>query len=292
MKNRSSNFRMAVIGDVHLHFDAHDVAYFNQSDYDLILFVGDLVNYAPWRGKKVWQHMNNLRRPVLFMPGNHDSTHVFQLIAEVVGNSALSRATGFGQLRAFNQLRRELPGIAFCGYSLHPVASQGFRFDIVAGRPHSMGGPTLSFAPFLGRKYGIHSMADSARLICEQIDQSQTENILILGHNGPTGLGSRRDDIWGCDFKKEQGDFGDPDLELAVTYAREQGKNVLAVVGGHMHHGLKGGGTRRWEISIDDVPYVNCARVPRIFQRDGKTMRHHVRLEMSSEGVEISAQEI
>ena len=37
--------KLAVIGDVHLHFNQFDVDYFNTSNYDLILFVGDLTNY-------------------------------------------------------------------------------------------------------------------------------------------------------------------------------------------------------------------------------------------------------
>ena len=85
--------RLAIIGDVHLHFNEHDVSYFNRSDYDLVLFVGDLVNYAPWRGAQVWSLIQQLNKPTLFMPGNHDGTNVFQLIAEVLGYSALARVT-------------------------------------------------------------------------------------------------------------------------------------------------------------------------------------------------------
>ena len=32
-------FKVAVVGDVHLHFNHHDVAFFNASDYDALLFV-------------------------------------------------------------------------------------------------------------------------------------------------------------------------------------------------------------------------------------------------------------
>ena len=55
---------------------------------------------------------------------------------------------------------------------------------------------------------------------------------------------------------------------------------MLAVVAGHMHHRLKGGGERRWLVERAGVLYVNAARVPRI---DGDGRRYHVRLETDGE---------
>jgi hypothetical protein len=40
-------------------------------------------------------------------------------------------------------------------------------------------------------------------------------------------LGDRKSDIWGCDFRPEEGDFGDPDLRTPVDHARPIGKSVL-----------------------------------------------------------------
>lgn len=284
--------RLAVIGDVHLHFDEKDVAYFNGSDYDLILFVGDLVNYAPWRAKIVWKHINRLNKPTLFMPGNHDSTNVIQLIAEVLGNQPLAQISGTGQSHNFTKLTKHLQSATICGYSLHPQNIKEYSFDIIAARPHSMGGPDLSFKPYLKKAFGIESLEDSTERIKRQIDRSQNKNIVFFAHNGPSGLGTKRDDIWGCDFRKSEGDFGDPDLEQSIAYARSRDKNVLAVIAGHMHQGLKGGGQRRWMVKRDGTTYLNAARVPRIYEQSGTTVHHHVCVEIKADGINVTAQEI
>ena len=70
--------------------------------------------------------------------------------------------------------------------------------------------------------------------------------VVVLAHCGPHGLGATRESIYGCDFRPEQGDWGDRDLAEALEYARECGKRVVAVVAGHMHHALRGGGERVW----------------------------------------------
>ena len=110
-----------------------------------------------------------------------------------------------------------------------------------------------------------------------------------IGRPGPTGLGARRDDLWGCDFRASEGDFGDPDLDRAIEHAREGScGRVRAVVAGHMHHALRGGGTRAWRLEREGVLYVNAARVPRIFERDGGTSRHHVELVIEGGGARAS----
>ena len=38
---------IGVVGDVHLFWDAKDVAFFNGSNYDMLLFVGDLAGIQP-----------------------------------------------------------------------------------------------------------------------------------------------------------------------------------------------------------------------------------------------------
>ncbi|MGH8459189.1 MAG: hypothetical protein ACRESV_07555, partial [Nevskiales bacterium] len=102
---------------------------------------------------------------------------------------------------------------------------------------------------------------------------------------------SARDDIWGCDFRPEGGDFGDPDLRAAVEYAIALGKTVHAVIAGHMHHRLKGGGGERryWQIRQDGILYINAARVPRIRRRVPGQPRHHVALTLDEHGVRAEA---
>ena len=172
--------RLAIIGDVHLHFNEKDVSYFNRSDYDLVLFVGDLVNYAPWRGKNVWPLIQNLQKTTLFMPGNHDSTNVIQLIAEVLGNQSLAKVSGFRQSHNYTALNQTMGNATFCGYGIHSFDIQNFQFDIISGRPFSMGGPNLSFKPYLKKAYGIETVEDSAAEIKKQVDKSQNKNIIFF----------------------------------------------------------------------------------------------------------------
>ncbi len=61
-----------------------------------------------------------------------------------------------------------------------------------------------------------------------------------------------------------------------MAHAERVGKRVVAVIAGHMHHRLRGGGLRTWSEHRDGVLYVNAARVPRVFEQGGRTVRHHV----------------
>ena len=54
---------------------------------------------------------------------------------------------------------------------------------------------------------------------------------------------------------------------------------MLAVVAGHMHLGLRDHAEERtWSRRVDDVLYVNPARVPRIGRRAKGQWFHHVAL--------------
>ena len=41
-RSQAETFRFAIIGDLHTHWDAVDLARFSRSDYDLLYFTGDL----------------------------------------------------------------------------------------------------------------------------------------------------------------------------------------------------------------------------------------------------------
>ncbi|HKU42217.1 MAG TPA: metallophosphoesterase, partial [Polyangiales bacterium] len=75
--------RIAVIGDVHLAWDARDVAALDAAAYDLLLFVGDLAGYGAEGGVRVARSIAELRTPALVLPGNHDAVTTLQLGAEV-----------------------------------------------------------------------------------------------------------------------------------------------------------------------------------------------------------------
>jgi uncharacterized protein (TIGR04168 family) len=111
--------------------------------------------------------------------------------------------------------------------------------------------------------------------------------VVVLAHCGPSGLGATRDAIYGNDFRPEQGDWGDPDLAAALAHARTTGKSVIAVVAGHMHHSLRGGGTRAWHVEHEGVHHVNAARVSRRRRSELGEERHHVLLTWTGERIEV-----
>ncbi len=279
--------KLAIIGDVHHLFTRADTTYFNGSDHDAVLFVGDLYKYSLQRGLEAACELAALKKPALLIPGNHDAAHPAQLAAEITQRPSLVKLTAFGHPQRVRELQRAVGGVAVAGYSVHRLHE---HLDIIAARPHAMGGSSLSFAPLLAEAHGVRSIADSARKLMRCVDESTARDVVFLAHNGPTGLGAQRHDIWGCDFRREQGDFGDEDLRLAIDHAHKRGKRVLAVVAGHMHHRVRGGGQRTWSVEREGVLYVNAARVPRIFRIQGTRYHHHVDLTIAdgrAEAVEV-----
>lgn len=265
---------LAVVGDVHLHFNKRDVEYFNASEYDVILFTGDLINYRGSELSKVTQALQLLTVPSFIIPGNHDCGNVLQLVAELFQSDLLRSVTSLGHTRYEAALRSTIGSVQFTGYSRHLLPGKGV--ELVAVRPYSMGGPRLSFGPHLRTHFNVSSLEASMKRLEKVIDETSATNLIFLGHNGPSGLGASRNDIWGCDFKKDEGDFGDPDYEHAIRYARAQGKCVRAVIGGHMHRWLKGGGERQWALELDGTLYINAANVPRIRKEATHDRHHHV----------------
>lgn len=273
--------KLAIIGDVHLHFTQRDVEFFNASDYDALLFVGDLINYRGSAIKEVTSSLRALTIPSVIIPGNHDCGNVLQLLAELFQSELFRKLTSIGHRAYEDKLRAAIGAVQFAGYSCHPLLPG--KLDLVTVRPYSMGGPRLSFGPHLRKQFGVHTLEESTQRIKALIDASDAPDLIFMGHNGPSGLGASRSDIWGCDFKKEQGDFGDPDYEAAIEYARSKGKNVRAVIAGHMHRHLKGGGERTWQLTRDNTLYVNAANVPRIRRNESVDRHHHIELRLGED---------
>jgi uncharacterized protein (TIGR04168 family) len=276
---------VAAIGDVHLHWDEDDRRWFDASDYDLLLFVGDLAGYRS-AGLDVAQSIARCSKPSLVVPGNHDGANLLHLAAETLELKGLSQVLGKGKAARCTALSQALEPTALAGFSVHNFCFGAESLSVVAGRPHSQGASQLAFSSYLKSRFGIGSIEASAERLCERVEEAEHARLIFLAHCGPSGLGARRDDIWGCDFRASEGDFGDRDLAVAVAHAKAIGKQVVAVVAGHMHHRLKGGGYRRWKLERDATLYVNAARVPR-HRRDG--MRHHVRIEV--DGTELRCSE-
>ena len=278
--------KLAVIGDVHSAFDQRDVDYFNGSAYDAILCVGDLPGLRHSRAYDVAALMAKVTKPFYLIPGNHDATTLNQLLAELGGLTPLMALGGRSQPQRVSRLGQAMGPGSVVGYSWHAL---GQNMGLIAARPHAMG-KTLSFQSYLSKAFGITTMEESAARLIEVIQECPFNRLVFLAHNGPTGLGSDPTDIWGCDFKSDGGDWGDPDLEQAIAWAKSNGREVVCVLAGHMHQHTKQGERRSWRILRDGVWYVNAARVPRIFKRDGQRFHHHVSVISDGESVQVEEQ--
>lgn len=267
--------RIVILGDIHGFFSEEDIQYFNDSQIDLILLVGDLPGRLH-RFLPVCRLLSRLKHRTLLIPGNHDATSIMQVIGEIRANRAMIERHSGGQEARLAELSAAISPVEVCGYSLHRLGTGSDSLEVLAGRPHSMGGRDMGFEPYLRRRFGVTDLNESLTLYKQIIDRSELP-LLFLAHNGPTGLGGRAHDIWGCDFRQAE-DFGDPDLALAMEYARARCR-VLGVVAGHMHHRLKGGGERTTFLSRDGIFYLNAARVPRIYTERGRKVRYHIEMQ-------------
>ena len=224
------------------------------------------------------------------MPGNNDVEFQPEIVAEFAHQRGLIELIAAGPRERSQSLGQASGRVEVCGYSLHPLSLGGRELTLLAGRPNSMGGGELAFVDHLSRNYGVATMAESTERIRKLVSEVPTEELLLFSHNGPAGLGEGPADIWGCDFRKGAGDWGDPDLSAALEHAREIGKRVVAVIGGHMHWKTRTGEMRTSQLERDGTLYINAARVPRIYGgRDGMN-RAHLCIEIGD--AELTATEV
>jgi uncharacterized protein (TIGR04168 family) len=272
--------RIAVVGDLHSAWDDADVEYFNRTRYALLLFTGDLGGSGARDGMRIAKSLARLTRPALVMPGNNDVEQYARIAAELAYRKG--RAGLIGNLRSEPPPAPDAGTAQTCGYSLHRFEHLGVDLTVVAGRPFAMGGSELSFAGALDDSFGVKTMADSAKRLKELVDQVESRDVVFLSHNGPSGLGSGAESLWGSDFSRDHRDWGDVDLAAAVTHAKARGLRIHAVVAGHMHWTLKSGGLREWRLERDGTLYLNPARVPRIEALTTGKRRYHVALTLST----------
>ena len=289
--NGSQTARVGVIGDVHLFWDDADREFFNEAGYDLLLFVGDLAAYSQRGGRRVASSVAQLTTPTLVIPGNHDGLNAFQLGSEVFPRAHRWRhAFCAGQAERCRAMDDALGAARFVGFSRHRLEVGTTEVNIIAGRPHSIGGRRVACERYLRETFGVGSIEDSAALLRTLIDGCDDAPLLFLAHNGPSGLGDTADSIWGCDFRRKEEDWGDRDLELAIAHAKDQGRRVLAVAAGHMHRRTKSGKRRPPQVVNDGVLYINAAEVPRHRSENGIAKRHHVRLTI--DGNQVAAEDV
>ncbi len=268
--------RIALIGDLHGSFDALDVAAFNDADYDLLVFTGDLGSGTAKNGVEIAKRVSRLTTPTIVMPGNNDAPFLAEIAAEFGHQRGLSAILDLDRSMASRPAK-----VILCGYRLHRLPLPGLVLTVVTGRPCAMGGGEFSFVSAVSRAYGVATMEQSTERLLSLVDAVETERLLLLGHNGPLGLGDEKTSMWGADFLSEGGDWGDPDLAAAVGRAKERGLKTV-VVAGHMHQRTKSGGLRPWRVERDGIDFVNPARVPRIYAGDSCELRYHVALEIDA----------
>lgn len=266
-------WEIAILGDLHGHWDDQDAAYFNASDYAMLWFTGDLGSGTTNNGLEVTRSIARLNKPALIMPGNNDAGLLPEMAAELGHQKGLIKLMHeLGS--AGSPVERASGAVSLCGFSVHEIDLGGDRFSLVAARPLAMGGGELSFPTVLARNYGVEDLAASEARMWAAVEQAETDRIVFLAHNGPFGLGGDARDPFGCDFKQEGGDWGDPDLTRVIERTRDSGREVAAIIAGHMHHRTHAG-ERTLLAELSGTPVCNAARVPRLVSGPDGVTRHH-----------------
>lgn len=240
---------LTIVGDVHRWWRPGDTAYLERVRPDLSLFVGDLGDEDVEMVKVV----AGVQVPKVVILGNHDAWQ------------------SFGRRTATEKLRESLAvlGEDHLAYAVREVPAAGV--SVIGARPFSWGGESLRSPELYDEIYGVHTMRQSAAAIVDAARHAQHRDLVILAHNGPLGLGSESGDIFGKDFGKPGGDWGDRDLALAIQRIEGFGLRVRAVIAGHMHHRLAHprGGERTRFVRRDGSLFLNAAFVPRVQRQDG-----------------------
>ncbi|TGK00719.1 hypothetical protein EHO59_12315 [Leptospira semungkisensis] len=275
-----NDLKIALVGDVHGFWNSSDTRFFSESDYDALVFTGDLGTISARSCLSIAKRISKVSKPGFLIPGNNDGPSILARLAEIFGWSSYKpRLDTFLLERRLQVLEKNLAPIRILGYSIQDEIP---GVSLLGARPLAMGS-RISFLPYIQRKYGISSMQESKEKLvslAEKVDLN-SRDLIVLAHNGPTGLGSKAKDIWGCDFKKEEGDFGDEDLGDFLSVSSSLNRKPKVVIAGHMHHSSRNGkrGSRIWKVRKDGILFINAARVPRIFKdKNGNIWHHHIEL--------------
>ncbi len=241
---------IAIAGDLHDQWDAHDHRLLLDLAPDAVLVVGDLSDGTP----RTPSLLTQLPLPMACVLGNHDT-----------GRDCSGRTF---------QRQIDLLGERHCGWSLRQLTPPGLA--VVGARPGTAGGGfTLSRACLAA--LGPVTLQDSAdRTTQAALAADPAMPLVLLSHSGPTGLGSDPGDPCGCDWKHPACDWGDQDLALAIRQIQCR-RPLPLVVFGHMHHQLmRGQGERRsFQRDRAGTAYLNAACVPRhIHDEAGVALRH------------------
>jgi uncharacterized protein (TIGR04168 family) len=253
---------IAIVGDIHQQWDSTDHQTLQALGVDLVLFVGDYGNEAV----DIVRQISQLDLPKAAIMGNHDAW--YSVTAKGKERCPYDRTR-----EDWVQAQLDLLGDCHVGYGCQDFPALGL--SVVGARPFSWGGTSWKYSKFYKERFGVHSFAESAKRIGRAIAAATCETILIIGHNGPAGLGDRPEDPCGKDWGDDPGgDYGDIDLAWAIAQAQTDGKSIPLVTFGHMHHRLKSGAARRTQHHAAPTLYFNAACVPRVGTIAGESVRH------------------
>lgn len=258
MTGVKTDLTVAIVGDIHDQWDkVGDRRSLELLKADLVLFVGDFGNEAV----ELVETIAALPFPKAAIFGNHDAWYT-------ASDWGRKKAPYDHALEDRVQAQMDALGVAHVGYGCLNLPE--FNLSIVGSRPFSWGGDKWKNKRFFGDRYGVHNFEQSVQLMLRQVERCESENIIFLGHNGPTGLGSEPEDMCGRDWNPLGGDFGDPDFETVIKSTQAQGKNIAFVTFGHMHYTLRHrkDRLRTYIKAQEETLYVNAARVPRIKQNN------------------------
>lgn len=262
--------RLAIVGDIHEQWNQDDQSALLALGVDAALFVGDFGNEAV----EITRAIAQLPLPKAVILGNHDAWYT---------------ATPWGRKKApYDQSREDrvqqqldLLGDCHVGYGCLDWPELGV--SVVGGRPFSWGGPNWSYREFYRERYGILDMLQSADHIATMAAQTNQPTLIAIGHNGPQGLGFEPESPCGRDWHPLGGDFGDPDLRLAIRTMQARHQPLALVAFGHMHHRLRHRKDRLRETHALDpygTHYLNAAAAPRTIEREVGRCHHFLWVEL------------
>ncbi|GLI59666.1 hypothetical protein VaNZ11_001605 [Volvox africanus] len=291
----SGRLRLAIVGDVHGAWVAdRDEAALRLLAPDLTLLLGDFGN----EDVALVRQVAELGLPKAVILGNHDAWFsltdrsgsqtrrgpVQQTLSAADMLAALARGGGGAVAAATagaasspepeDYVLQQLVALGTChvGYGTMRLDEQGYT--VMGARPFSKGGKNFSsIRDFMESLYGVTSMEESAqRIVQVALSAPAHHPLIVVGHNGPAGLGSRAFDICGVDWEPRAGDHGDPDLQAALAALHRAGRRVSLVTFGHMHHRLHAASRHRPSrlrrmVALDPATgtvFLNAATVPRI----------------------------
>ena len=264
MLESSQAVKIAIVGDVHDEWEDADAIALQHLGVDLVLFVGDFGNEAV----ELVGRIAALDLPKAAIFGNHDAWYT-------ASDWGRSKRPYDPVIEDRVQQQVDLLGANYVGYGKLDLPQ--FDLSIVGSRPYSWGGAEWKYSDFYEERYGVDSFEASTERIVDVANTATCKNLIIIGHNGPTGLGEDAESICGKDWGEPiGGDYGDPDLAAAISLLQAQGKSIPLVTFGHMHHKLRHTKERLRQplVVSDGTVYLNAARCPRVLSTIERTVRN------------------